>query len=246
MWPVPTTSIPDLVIKALAPAIPQKVRAGHFGDSCSDFIAGKVPRTNEDYILLEGVTGGYGGKPFEDGECNLHSMDLGDTYNIPVEIIEQRYPLRVERYELIRDSAGPGKYRGGLASRKDYSTVWGDTYITSTVDRAIYSPPWGLFGGKSGKPSGSIFYRKNGRVEHWRKFRHLLLRVGETYSIVGGGGGGYGDPLEREPDLVRRDVMNEYVSLEKAREEYGVVFRKNHEVDLERTMKLRLSRQKKN
>jgi len=240
MWPTPTTSISDLMLKALAPAIPDKVRAGHFGDSFADFVYGIDPRTNRFYLTSEPLAGGYGGKPFEDGESGLFSMNLGDTYNVPNEVIEVKYPLRVERYELIRDSGGPGKYRGGLGVRKDYRMLAQTAGLTATADRAIYSPPWGLFGGKSGAPNVLTRYRNDGSVEKWRKVTNLRISEGELISFTPGGGGGYGNPLERDPELVSSDVRNGYVSIDSARKDYGVVLDpKTCEVNAEATMELR-------
>jgi len=141
MWPVPTTTIPDLILKALAPAIPDKVRAGHFGDSMANFLYGTDPRTGKYYVCAEGDAGGYGGKPYEDGEHAFFSMDLGDTYNVPVEVAEVRYPWRVERFELAQDSGGPGKFRGGLGVYRDYRIIGHKSGLTVTTDRVKYTPP---------------------------------------------------------------------------------------------------------
>ena len=240
MWPVPTTTIPDLILKALAPAIPDKVRAGHFGDSMANFIYGTDPRTGRYYVCAEGDAGGYGGKPHEDGEHALFSMDLGDTYNVPVEVAEVRYPWRVERFELQQNSGGPGKFRGGLGVIRDYRIIDHKAGLTVTTDRVIYTPPWGLFGGKSGKPNITFVYRNDGRVEKWRKISNLPLDENEVVSFQTGGGGGYGSPLERDPKMVLQDVINGFVSLAKAKEEYGVVIDENEmKVDTEATRKTR-------
>ncbi|HAF71132.1 MAG: 5-oxoprolinase (ATP-hydrolyzing) [Acetothermia bacterium 64_32] len=242
MWPTPTTSIPDLMLKALAPAIPDRVRAGHFGDSMADFIYGTDPRTGRYYVCAEPDAGGYGGKPFEDGESALFSMNLGDTYNVPAEVAEVRYPWRVERFELIPDSGGPGKFRGGLGVRRDYRILGHRAGLTVTTDRVKYTPPWGLFGGRPGKPSITVVYRQGGKEERWRKVSNLPLEPGEVVSFQTGGGGGYGPPWERDPQAVLRDVINGYVTCEKAREEYGVAVVETEnglEVDLKTTERLR-------
>jgi len=240
MWPTPTTTIPDLMLKALAPAIPDRVRAGHFGDSMANFIYGTDPRTNRYYVCAEGDAGGYGGKPNDDGECALFSMDLGDTYNVPAEVAEVRYPWRVERFELQQDSGGAGKFRGGLGVRRDYRIIAHEAGLTVTTDRVKYTPPWGLFGGKDGKPSITVVYRNDGSEERWRKISNLSLAPNEVVSFQTGGGGGYGYPLEREPEKVLLDVINEYVSSAKAQEEYGVVIDETKmRVDGQATEKLR-------
>lgn len=240
MWPAPTTTIPDLILKALAPAIPDQVRAGHFGDSMANFIYGTDPRTGRYYVCAEGDAGGYGGKPHEDGEHALFSMDLGDTYNVPVEVAEVRYPWRVERFELQQDSGGPGKFRGGLGVIRDYRIIDHKAGLTVTTDRVKYTPPWGLFGGKDGRPNITVVYRNDGKEEKWRKISNLPLDENELVSFQTGGGGGYGSPLERDPKMVLQDVVNGFVSLAKAEEEYGVVIDENAmKVDTEATRKTR-------
>jgi N-methylhydantoinase B len=240
MWPVPTTTIPDLILKALAPAIPDRIRAGHFGDSMANFIYGTDPRTKRYYVCAEGDAGGYGGKPYEDGEHAFFSMDLGDTYNVPVEVAEVRYPWRVERFELRQDSGGPGKFRGGLGVIRNYRILGHNAGLTVTTDRVKYTPPWGLFGGKPGEPDITVVYRKNGERENWRKISNLPLNQDEVVSFQTGGGGGYGSPLERDPDRVLKDVKDGYVSEREAKKEYGVVIDKSRmTVDRQATRNLR-------
>ena len=240
MWPTPTNVIPDLILKALAPAMPDRVRAGHFGDSMANFIYGTDPRTDRYYVCAEGDAGGYGAKPDDDGEPALFSMDLGDTYNVPVEVEEVRFPWRVERFELHRDSGGPGKFRGGLGVRRDYRIIDHEAGLTVTTDRVNCSPPWGLFGGKDGKPSITVVYRNDGSEERWRKISNLPIQSNEVVSFQTGGGGGYGPPLERDPEKVLFDVINGYVSLKKAREEYGVVIDEDKmKIDIKATKQLR-------
>jgi N-methylhydantoinase B len=240
MWPAPTTTIPDLILKALAPAMPDRVRAGHFGDSMANFIYGTDPRTGKYYVCAEGDAGGYGGKPTEDGEHALFSMDLGDTYNVPVEVAEVRYPWRVDRFELHQDSGGPGKFRGGLGVLRDYRIIGHDAGLTVTTDRVLYTPPWGLYGGRDGKPSITVVRRNDGKTERWRKISNLPLHENEVVSFQTGGGGGYGSPLDRDPELVLDDVINGYVSLERTEEDYGVVIRKKEmRVDVAATVALR-------
>jgi len=240
MWPVPTTTIPDLILKALAPAIPDQVRAGHFGDSMANFLYGTDPRTGKYYVCAEGDAGGYGGKPYEDGEHAFFSMDLGDTYNVPVEVAEVRYPWRVERFELAQDSGGPGKFRGGLGVYRDYRIIGHKSGLTVTTDRVKYTPPWGLFGGKAGKSNITVVCRNDGREERWRKISNLPLNENELVSFQTGGGGGYGPPLDRNPQLVLEDVINGYVSMESAEKDYGIVIDgKDMKVDLNATKKMR-------
>jgi len=239
MWPTPSSTIPDLFLKALAPAIPDRVRGGHFGDSMANFIYGIDPSSGKYYVCAEADAGGYGGKPTEDGECALFSMTLGDTYNVPAEVVEVRYPWRVERFELRRDSGGAGKYRGGLGVVRDYRLGF-DAGLTVTTDRVKYTPPWGVFGGMPGETNITVVSRNDGTEERWRKISNLPLKKGEVVSFRGGGGGGYGSPLDRDPQAVLADVISDYVSLGVAEEEYGVVIDpKALAVDGEKTKALR-------
>jgi N-methylhydantoinase B len=112
--------------------------------------------------------------------------------------------------------------------------------MTVTTDRAIFTPPWGIFGGKNGRSSITKVYRKDGSEESWRKVSNLPLKAGEITSFQTGGGGGYGSAIEREPELVLRDVINGYVSLKSARDDYGVVINDiDKTVDLKATLNLR-------
>jgi N-methylhydantoinase B len=167
-------------------------------------------------------------------------MALGDTYNLPVEVAEVRYPWQVERFELLQDSGGPGKFRGGLGVRRDYKIIGHDAGMTVTTDRVLNTPPWGIFGGKDGKPSITKVYRTDGSEEKWRKISNLPLKDGDVVSFQTGGGGGYGSPLERDPEMVLEDAINGYVSVKSAKDEYGVVFKKDDmKVDEKATLKLR-------
>jgi len=221
MWPTPSSTIPDLFLKALAPAIPDRVRGGHFGDAMANFIYGIDPKSGKYYVCAEADAGGYGGKPTEDGECALFSMTLGDTYNVPAEVVEVRYPWRVERFELAQDSGGAGRFRGGLGVQRDYRLGF-DAGLTVTTDRVKYTPPWGVFGGNPGTTNLTVVHRNDGTEEMWRKISNLPLKEGEVVSFRGGGGGGYGPAIERDPAAVHDDVINGYVSVEKARSDYGV------------------------
>ena len=206
----------------------------------ANFIYGIDPVSGKYYVCAEADAGGYGGKPTEDGECALFSMTLGDTYNVPAEVVEVRYPWRVERFELRQDSGGAGKYRGGLGVVRDYR-LGSDVGLTVTTDRVKYTPPWGIFGGKPGDTNITVVDHLDGREARWRKISNLPLKKDELVSFRGGGGGGYGSPLERDSHAVLSDVINGYVSQEKARDDYGVVIDPaSMKVDLQETAALRL------
>jgi len=243
LWPAPATSIPDLIIRATSEALPNRVWAGHFGDSFSTMIYGHNPKTRKWFISGWPNAGGFGGTAFWDGNSALHSMALGDTYNLPIEREEAKYPLMYERLELIRDSGGPGKHRGGLGARRDIR-VLADVGLISTGDRSRHTPAWGLFGGIRGTPRGTpnvtVVLRKNGKEEVWHKVTNLTVKAGELFSTRPGGGGGYGNSFERDPQLVRADVINGYISLEGARDDYGVFIEQHtYEIDEGKTKSAR-------
>jgi N-methylhydantoinase B len=221
-WPTLATTIPDLIIKVLAPAMPEKVRGGHFGDSMAHFFFGKNPKTGEFYINSEPDAGGYGGKNGHDGESALHSMTLGDTLNLSAEVAEARFPFRISKVELIRDSGGPGKYRGGLGCRRQYEFD-NEAGLTVTSDRIVNTPPWGLFGGKAGRPSITKIFRKDGSLETYRKTSGTKLHAGDAIAFEPGGGGGYGAPEQRDPALILEDILNDYISPQAAAADYGVI-----------------------
>jgi N-methylhydantoinase B len=223
LWVEASQNIPDLMLKALAPAIPDRVRASTFGSDVATFIYGTDPRSQRYYIMVEeSVPGGWGAKPWADGETALHALAEGDTYNIPIEMVEVNYPLRIGRYEIVPDSGGPGRFRGGLGAVKTVTPIEHDCKFIATFDRSKYSPAWGLFGGKEGGPNTLSILRQDHTVEHHVKVTDMPVAAGETIVYEAGGGGGYGDPFERDPNLVLTDVVAGYVTSEAATREYGV------------------------
>jgi N-methylhydantoinase B len=224
LWVEASQNIPDLMLKALAPAIPDRVRASTFGSDVATFIYGTDPRTSRYYIMVEeSVPGGWGAKPWGDGETALHALAEGDTYNIPVEMVEVNYPLRIGKYEIVPDSGGPGKFRGGLGAVKTVTPIDHDCKFIATFDRSKYSPAWGLFGGKEGGPNKLTILRRDQIEERHVKVTDMPVSAGETIVYEAGGGGGFGDPFLRDPKLVEADVRAGFVSRAAAEREYGVV-----------------------
>jgi N-methylhydantoinase B len=129
------------------------------------------------------------------------------------------YPYRISEFGLREDSAGPGKFRGGLGFRKRYQML-GDADLQAMFDRVKY-PPWGVYGGKEGKSGRIIVEKKSGEKEIIYKTKAYPLRAGDTITVETGGGGGYGPPLERPRELVERDVKRGYVSAGAVARDYG-------------------------
>lgn len=239
-WIVPICTLTDVFLKSLAPALPEDIPAAHYGDVCATFIYGIDPRNGKPYVHVEPEGGGWGASFHRDGESMLIAILDGDTKNVPVEVVEARYPLRIERYELRRDSGGPGKYRGGLGAIRNYRILNHSAQMTVTYERSK-QPPWGLFGGEQGATNGVVLFNsKSEEPVKIQKATRYPLPSGTLLSTRTGGGGGWGDPLERDPRLVKEDVMDGYVSPEAAREDYGVVLDPQaYEVNWEATEELR-------
>ena len=183
------------------------------------------------------IGGGFGGRINSDGPdaVGVHGQN---TQNAPVEETEQNYPLRIVRYELINDSGGAGKHRGGMGIRRDYELVDHDASMTIMSDRDHWGP-WGLFGGEAGEKA---YYVLNPGENEKRLGSKLTvdLQSGSRLSFQTPGGGGYGSPLDRDPEKVLQDVRNGKVSKKYAKSSYKVVLNaQGTAVNIDATNKLR-------
>lgn len=230
----------ELVWKALAPVVPDRLGAGSYLSLCAAYVNGKSSATGELFVLAEPSDGGWGGSPELDGESGLIATTDGDTYNFPVEVVEARYPVRVERYALnTKAGGGAGRRRGGFGLVREYRIVNEDGATSYGSMGGWLRRPWGLHGGREGT-NNYLEYVRGGETLRVGRIPHVDLADGDLVRIVTGTGGGYGDPLEREPERVQRDVRRGYVTLERAHEEYGVVLDPHTlEVDAEATARLR-------
>ena len=223
-WMTYPMTIIDTVFKALAKAIPDRVIAGHHADLVLSSLHGINPRTSEFFIANFGpLGGGWGAKRSEDGVGGTVSINDGDTHNSPNEQSEAKFPLVVERYALVPDSGGAGRHRGGFGVERVVRAR--TTMVFNTQLERAHCKPWGLDGGLEGT-GNEVGLRRDGK---WKtdfpngKVFTTPLKPGDAYRIRSGGGGGYGDPHQRPADLVAEDVRQGYVSVEVAREHYGVV-----------------------
>lgn len=230
----------DVIIRALGEAAPDRAIAGHYGNLSGFMLVGNSPETGQLYIQQEPEVGGWGANARDDGENALIFVADGDTRNISAEVIESRFPLRLERHELRRDSGGPGRNRGGLGILRDYRIVGHDSWLTCIMDRSI-CPPWGLDGGAYAKHDQVMVTSPGAEAQRHMKAMRVPVVDGTLVSVQTGGGGGWGDPLEREPGRVQTDVVAGYVSAAAARERYGVVLTEELEVDEESTTEARSS-----
>ena len=215
----------DLVWKALAPVLPDRLTAGHFVSICADLITGTHPETGELFILFEPNSGGWGAGLGQDGQRGLVSIGDGETFMIPVEVAEMKYGVTVDQYALnISDGhAGAGKWRGGEGIVRDYRITADTATTTATCGRHEF-PPWGVDGGNDGSRNAMQFIYADGRDHDTVGMisRHPVQRD-DVVRILTGTGGGWGNPLERDPAVVASDVRNEFIGSDAARDVYGVV-----------------------
>jgi N-methylhydantoinase B len=222
LYSIPFPTIIDCIIKALEPALPERVTGAHFGTFSSLSFSGKRTDTGAVFKANDSGHGGWGACATHDGAGPFRTMAHGDTRLIPIELQESMYPYRVEEFCLRRDSGGPGKWRGGLGFEKQYILL-APCELWANFDR-IGCPPWGVQGAKAAK-SGQVLILKNGNeeAELLYKTENCPLQAGDRVRMSTGGGGGYGDPRERPIERVKQDIIRGFVSLQSARDDYGVV-----------------------
>jgi len=213
----------DLIHGALAPAIPDRITAAHNGANSSLSFYGTDPRSNTQFQYAESIGGGFGARAHKDGLDGVQ-VHVTNTENLPVEALENAYPLLARRYELVTDSGGPGTYRGGMGIARYIEVVEGPLVGWTRMTRAVVAP-WGLFGGKLGGRGRVDVVRANGAVElppRGIERRGVLLHAGDGLVVTTPGGGGYGDPLKRDRERVLRDLREERISRRAATDDYGL------------------------
>ena len=222
-WMTIPMTVVDTIFKALAPAMPERVAAGHHADLNSSRIFGTNSRTGRFFATSMGLPGGGWGAKYEsDGMSATVCINDGDTHNAVVEAQEVKYPLLIESYSLRTDSGGAGQYRGGLGCALRVR-VANPMRLNMTTERTK-CPPWGLLGGKAGLPNGvrvihpdgTEFAPKNGKMGSHQ------LNAEDVFIVEAGGGGGYGDPHLRPRQAVRDDLRRGYISRESAMNDYGL------------------------
>ncbi len=243
-WMTFPMTVVDTIFKALAPAIPDRVIAGHHADLLVASLHGVNPKTSEFFIGNFGpLGGGWGAKRQEDGVSATVCINDGDTHNGPNEQSEAKLPIVIERYALVPDSGGAGKHRGGLGVERVVRART-NMVMNTQIDRA-HCTPWGLEGGLDAS-GNQVALRRDGA---WKtdfpnaKVLVAALKPGDAFRLRSGGGGGYGSPLERPLDAIQSDVRQGYVSIKAAADLYGVVVDPDSlEVNRAETERLRATR----
>ena len=210
LWSIPLPTVIDTILKALAPAMPDRIPAAHKGDmgGCSFF--GFREDDGSRFLLLNIFGGGWGGRPMEDGESASVSICQGDVRNTPIELQEIKYPFVIEEHGLRADSGGAGRYRGGLGLVLTYRCLQ-RCKANINFERTTY-PPWGLHGGREGAINFGMVTRRNGQQTTVYKETEIELEAGDRVSFYTAGGGGYGDPELRKREEIVRDLAEGFIS----------------------------------
>lgn len=250
-WSYGLNTVLDTTFKALAPALPDRIPAGNKGDQGGFCFYGVDPETGAYWICGNIRGGGHGARPHEDGEHASMNWTQGDVTTAPVEMMENLYPLLVERHALLADSGGAGKFRGGLGTEWVIRPFGDNQVFVNVSGERSMCPPWGLWGGKPGVANHYVVCTGNGKepekLTNGIKRPGVLLQRDGWASPRSGGGGGWGDPLDRDPERVLTDVVRGYVSVEKAAADYGVVIDLDgKQVDAKATRKLREKMRRRN
>ncbi|MBI3328279.1 MAG: hydantoinase B/oxoprolinase family protein [Nitrospinae bacterium] len=211
--------IPEAIFGALAKMLPHKIFACEVAGDTGITIAG-YHKDRSPFVFLEFLYGSWGGSPTHDGIDACASLAINYS-NTPAELIEVEQPIMIEQYGYVPNSGGPGKFRGGLALVRDYRFLAEEAYVQVRCDRYKFLP-YGLSGGKDGTPANNVL--NPGAEQRQLPSKFLLnVRKGDVFRTILAGPGGWGDPLERDPQLVCEDVRNEKLTADYARREYGVV-----------------------
>ena len=231
--------IVDCVFGALAQALPDAIAADGAGGSTLPSFSGW--HEGKRFVFSECIMGTWGATSRHDGQEGVPHM-ASNQANVPVEMIECDYPIRIEQYGYAADTGGAGKYRGGLGVVREYRMLTDEVYFGVRSDKAVHAPH-GLFGGAAGALALNVIRSATSeRKLPPMPMVPITLSRGEVYRHVMAGGGGFGDPLEREPESVRTDVLDGKVSPAGARSAYGVVLDGDVRVDTAATRSLRASR----
>jgi len=230
----------DGLIKAFGEAVPENVAAAHHAAQNSIQFTGRR-ENGKLWNYNDTAHGGWGASHHGDGAGPFKTMSHGDCKDIPIEIVESLYPIRVEELALRKDSAGAGRSRGGLGTTRR-CVVLDDANLTVAWERTTCAP-WGLFGGGAGDVGSVTVHQPHAEPVSIKKVTQMHIEKGTHVVFLTAGGGGAGDPFKRPPVDVARDVGLGYVSAQRAIDDYGVALLPNGEVDHIETQKLRAVRE---
>ncbi|MDH3444324.1 MAG: hydantoinase B/oxoprolinase family protein [Deltaproteobacteria bacterium] len=238
-------AVAEAVLRALAPFAPEKQIAGGSG-SAALVLGGRDQQSNRAYVHYEIFSGGTGARSGKDG-VSATAFHLSNCKTAPIEIIESEFPTRVERFEMITDSGGAGKYRGGLGFARDYRILADEVRFSMRTDKHLIAP-WGGNGGAVGGKGACVINPERENVNRLpSRFGDYRLHRDDLVRLERPGGGGLGNPFHRPAEKVVEDVRQGYVSIERARTDYGVAVTERDSdlaVDEEESERLRGKNQK--
>jgi N-methylhydantoinase B len=216
-----TIRLHDLIWRCLAEKLPDLLPAGSFSSVCGTLFGGTHPDTGRAYAVIEPELGGWGGSPTSDGNSGQFSGLHGETYNCPAEVAEARYGVTVDYLSFHDEDGGAGFHRGGKGVRIDYRIKSDNAWLTVAYTRDKV-PPWPLKGGQPGSPNHVLIRRSNGKTERYSVVSGLTLHTDDVIQVMTATGAGWGDPMERPLELVKRDLKDGYITLEQANKYYGL------------------------
>lgn len=208
----------DMVFGAAAQFWPNNVMACSQGTSGVVTFGGTDPRNGRSYVSYEVVKGGLGARPNKDG-INAICAGIANTMNTPVEIVELSFPLRVARYEIVNDSGGPGRFRGGLGVRRAWTILDAPSHATVCFERTVV-PPFGVCDGKAAPPAEVKLIEADGTERRLNSKQSFIAPPGSTVEVVAPGGGGYGPPVERSREAIEADLREGYVTADRLAQDY--------------------------
>lgn len=210
----------EVMWKALAPLMPDRLPTGHQRSVGATFISGLLPGSDELFVMGEPLVGGWGAGIDHDGDAGQFCAANGETFNIPIELAESRYGFEIDQYALHDEDGGAGQYRGGKGVVLDYRITTEEAFLTYSATRTT-SRPWGLAGGREGSHNRAEILRADGSVETHSMVTGARAAKGETFRLVTATGGGYGDPAKRDRSSLLADLRDGYVTPAQARHDYG-------------------------
>jgi N-methylhydantoinase B len=196
----------DMIIGALAPALPDRAVGASNGANTTAVFSGIDPESAKPYLYLETLGGGFGGRNDRDGKDGVQ-VHITNTSNLPIEAIETEYPLRVVSYGFVEDSGGPGQFRGGCGLRRVISPI-GHTCTFNGAGERFRNAPWGLFGGKPGRPGRFVIERPDGTETLPVKPSSVIVTPQDRIVVETPGAGGYGNPADRTNESVAADTRS--------------------------------------